>query len=383
MRTTIIAALALTLVACGDHVSSSALAASTATVAPTVALPSPTPAPTPDGPIALGLDPRIGRVSGGILAGWIYDGASGAITRDTTPPTAGPATSPKGRYGLETRNVMANGLIDHTDLWLVDQRTGTERVLYTPPPNAPDRKGAGQPNPNIPPYVYQRTEYVGSWSPDERYLTMWQIAMVSASADADGRPLVVIDVTTGARTDLGWSLLAPQAWRAPHTLAYVAGGGRETWKNKTVRIWAPESGTRDLTSAAEVGLAPAWGGDGRLWLVDGPAGEYDVATYFAGHGIGDRTIISLDLLTSARTTFPRATGYADEGVRLSDDGTLLLVLRRKLVDHRAMGAPESWIELWSARPDGSDARALLRVSAYSGFGYYGSYGSLAKLTWQR
>ena len=43
----------------------------------------------------------------------------------------------------------------------------------------------------------------------------------------------------------------------------------------------------------------------------------------------------------------------------------------------------SWLELWIANVDGSDAKPLMKMSAVNGFGYYGGFGSLAKLEWQR
>lgn len=347
-----------------------------------------TPTPTRSGePLVLGTDPRAGSISGGLLYGWKFDGRSGTLTPDPpAQPGSGRSTSPSGRW-VEPRNVMdvSGTFIERTDLWLVDTLAGTERLLYSPPELPPQQPGKNvQPNPNIPPYPFQRTEYPISWSPDERYLTMWRVESVSASGDADGRPLVVIDIATGALTDLGYALYGyAGAWRAPHTLAYVAGAGRETWLNKTLSVWTPESGPRALTVKDEVGLAPAWGPDGRLWFASGPAGPYDVPTFFSGRGIGDRSIYSLDLATGRRTSLSRIAGYADEGVRVSDDGRLMLIERRKLDPSARTGqSPESWLELWLANVDGSDAHALLRVSATNGFGYYGGFSSLANLTWR-
>ncbi|HZP95451.1 MAG TPA: hypothetical protein VFC31_03810 [Candidatus Limnocylindria bacterium] len=378
VRITVLVGLALTLVACGDHVSSTtapaAPAATVATRAPATLTPLPT--ASPNGPIALGSDPRVGTISGGFLSGWKYDGATGAIARDPDAAASGVAAlSPSGRYALECRSVVADGLTGRTDLWLIDTRTGTERLLYSPP--ADPSEPAAQPNPNIPPYVFRRTERAGPWSPDERYLAVWQIPFVSASADADGRPLIVIDVSTGSFVELGYTLVRPPAWRAPHTLAYIAGTGREAWRDKTLRVWTPESGSRDLTAPDE-GLAPSWGSDGRLWFVRGASGRYDVASYFAGRGVGDRSIQSIDPSTGTRGTLRRVPGYADEGV--SQDGRLLLVLRRTL---DAKGGTDVWLELWASRPDGSDAVALLRIRPLTGFGYYGSYPSLSSLRWER
>ena len=82
-------------------------------------------------------------------------------------------------------------------------------------------------------------------------MLLWRVDYKSASSP-DGLPLLVIDVDTGAQTELGYTLLYFVAWRAPHTLAYVAGAGRETWKDKTLSIWSTETG-----GASHAGLVGA------------------------------------------------------------------------------------------------------------------------------
>lgn len=345
--------------------------------------PAPTPMPLFGGPEALGADARAGSISGGLLYGWRYDGRTGTLTQDSTVSSG--VQSPTGRWLLEQRNVMNGSIIERTDLWLIDAATRAERLLYSPPPRPPDSKGAQQPNPNIPPYVFQRTEYPLAWSPDEEYLTMAQVQIVSASADADGRPLVVIEIATGKIIELGYALYGyAGVWRAPHTLAYVEGAGRETWRGKTLTVWSPDIGKRALTDPLEVGLAPSWATDGRLWFAAGPAGQYDVPTFFSGRGIGDRSVYTLDIATGLRTRLPHVAGYADEGARVSDDGKYVLIERRRLdLAARSGQSPNSWVELWIANVDGSDAKALVKMSATNGFGYYGGYGSLAKLDWRQ
>lgn len=390
MRPALLLAIPL-LLSCGAHVSDGqALAATTPSARPTITVaPAPTSSAVPSStplylyggpPIALGKDPTIGTIAGGILGGFAYSGLDGSIAEQPIRASGSGERSPSGRWLTQQRNIMSGGFIERTDLWIVDQVTGAERLLYTPPADPPSQRGPAQPNPNVPPYAFERTEYVGSWSPDERYLTMWIVGLMSASIDADGRPFAVIDVATGAMVEVGYTLFYQYAWRAPHTLAYIAGGGRETWLNKMLRVWTPEGGARDISAPADVALAPTWAPDGRLWFVSGPAGPYDPPTFFAGRGIGDRSIIGLDLATGSRTAFPRVADYADEGVRFSDDGKSLLVLRRKLT---VAATRDSWVELWSAKPDGTKAQPLVRLSGYGGFGYYGGFAPLAKLDWQR
>lgn len=321
-------------------------------------------------------DPRAGTIVGN---GWRYDGASGVVTAQPTPVSSG-STSPSGRYAIEQRRVIAGGLIDHTELWLTDslQQPPLARLLYRPTISADAPKT--QPNPALPPYVFRATQISGSWSPDERYLTLWILDEVSASMDADGRPLIVIDVATGKLTELGVTLLRKPAWRAPHTLAYVSGGDRFTWSGKTLRIWSPERGARDVTGPAEIGLEPVWDATGRLWFVTARSGQYLPDRYFALEAEGDRSIAVFDPATGSRSPFARVPEHADEGARPSADGAVVLLLRRAVT--RDWRANNEVMELWIANADGSEQRRLLRLPG-SGFGYYGSFPSLTALTWSR
>jgi hypothetical protein len=349
------------------------------------ASPAPTPMPPGGDPVALGADPRAGTIAGGELYGWRYDGRTGALTRDLSVG-AGSDRSPSGHWRVEYRQVRSGKIIERVDLWLIDTASGAERLLYTPPERPlSDKERNVQPNLAIPPYVFQRTEFVLSWSPDERYLALWQIELVSASADADGRPVATVDLATGQLTQLGYMLYGYSGvWRAPHTLAFIAGAGRETWSGKALSVWSPETGVRALTAADEVGLAPTWAPDGRIWFASGPAGQYDVPTFFAGRGIGDRSVYALDIATGQRTKLPRIAGYADEGARVSDDERYVLINRRRLdLAARTGQSPNAWVELWIANVDGSDAKPLVKMSGVNGFGYYGGYGSLAHLDWVR
>src|SRR5947207_941988 len=77
----------------------------------------------------------------------------------------------------------------------------------------------------------------------------------------DGVALPVIDAATGTRVVPGRTLLyGSTAWTAPHTLAFVAGFGRAIWDDKRLRLWSPETGTRDLTADGIASYAPAWSG---------------------------------------------------------------------------------------------------------------------------
>src|SRR5438552_1526208 len=157
--------------------------------------------------------------------------------------------------------------------------------------------------------------YWSSWSPDGRYVALWEVDSYSGSVDLDGRPLLVIEAAAGTKVTLGRTLLyGSTAWTPPHTLAFVAGFGRGVWEDKRLRLWSPETGIRDLTSEGIASFAPAWSGDGHsLYFASGPAGEYDPLAVFAGQGVGDRRIAVLHIATGARRSLAHEPGYVEEG----------------------------------------------------------------------
>src|SRR5206468_1197205 len=76
----------------------------------------------------------------------------------------------------------------HNSLWVIEP-TGTPRRLYEP---------AGA----------TAFLFTVAWSPDGRWLTVWEQPVVSNSWGADGDRLLLVDPTDGRVTDLGKTLLA-------------------------------------------------------------------------------------------------------------------------------------------------------------------------------
>src|SRR5207244_11552361 len=77
------------------------------------------------------------------------------------------------------------------------------------------RDGAGGPEW----VVYRAPElfYWSGWSPDGRYIAVWEVDFYSGSVDLDGRPLLVIDAATGTKVRLGRTLVygrTPWTWCA-------------------------------------------------------------------------------------------------------------------------------------------------------------------------
>ncbi|HEX9436208.1 MAG TPA: hypothetical protein VGA16_03505 [Candidatus Limnocylindria bacterium] len=265
--------------------------------------------------------------------------------------------SPSGKLLALTGPLVADDLPPGTpferpnfvayDLWLVDFDAKTLRRFYVAPSYGPSAFG-------VP--AYPGLE-LGTWSPDERYVTAYQGITLAAGQRGEPVGLVAVDARTGASWPLGGSLhaIAWQAWRAPHTLAYVGAAGRSGWDQRRIRLWSPETAVRDLTGTDEMAFDPVWDPSGRsLYFIRAPAGPYVADDYFAGRGIGARRVARLDLETGARSEITGTPGYADEAVLASADGRDMLVLRRRT-------ARDPLVELWLWPLDGRPPRALATV----------------------
>lgn len=171
-----------------------------------------------------------------------YDGAGGTVeaVASADPPREHPA--PLGALtALERQTRTAGGFWISNELAVRDG-AAAERVIYRAP----------------------EMFYWSGWSPDGRYIALWEVDFFSGSIDLDGRPLLVIDATSGAKVDLGWTLLnGTTAWTGPHTLAFVSGRFRDVFGNKALRLWSPENGVSDVTAPGTAALAPVWSADGR------------------------------------------------------------------------------------------------------------------------
>jgi hypothetical protein len=313
-----------------------------------------------DPPVALASMPQAGTFT--VHDEWRYDGASGTVIRRAAPAPNLEHEAPSGSFvAVEQQARTPGGYAVSTELAVRDRASGSERVIYRAP----------------------LMFYWQGWSPDGRYAALWEVDFFSGSIDVDGRPLVVLDVISGQRIDLGKTLLrGTTAWAAPHTLAFVSGKFRMVWDNKALRLWSPERGVEEITPPGRVGFAPAWSADGRsLYFASGPAGHYDPLSFFNGRGIGDRTISVYDRVSREVTSLAHQAGYVDEGAQQSRDGTRLLVLRRRTVNASDVGSiPDAPIEIWLTDPRGAHGTALVRTT-HVGFGYYGWYPGSDSWDW--
>jgi hypothetical protein len=312
-------------------------------------------------PTVVNSPPSAGTFSMLIAGTWRYDARIRAVYPVDQDPGSTEHLSPAGgAIAVERLRSTPGGYLIATELAIREQ--GVERLLFR-------STGDGF--------------YWSGWSPDGHYVAVWEIDSYSGSVDMDGRPLVIIDVRTGERVDLGRTLLyGTTAWTAPHTLAYVAGSWRMVWDTKALRLWSPESGIRDVTALDVAAFAPVWSADGRaLYFIAGPAGQWDPVAVVAGRSVGDRRIQVYDPTAGTIRSLAHEPGYEEEGVRPSRDGSRLLVLRRTTAaaaDVRSI--PNVDLEVWLTDAAGMHGSALVRFSG-AGLNAYGYLTGPSEWDW--
>jgi len=219
------------------------------------------------------------------------------------------------------------------------------------------------------------------WSFEGR-VSVWETATTSNSLAADGVGITlhVVDVDTGAAVDLGTTLgkRAWAQWSPDDRLAFVSGGGRETWDNKQVVV-LERDGTRRVVAGvlgrtnddASAAIAPAWQptmSGPRLAWIEGPAASMSASfDYFRGVGPAAQRVAVLQAPNSPVTlTCP---DLVTEGVRWSADASAALLLCR------APGVDKHALQVWYV-PLGGTPRPLVAGLGDGGFGYYGLQPSL-------
>src|SRR6266850_2565625 len=260
---------------------------------------------------------------------WSPDGAELAIVRSERRTDPVPALEPVWR----------------STLWHLDRHGGLTKIFDSPNPVS--------------------SLFGVKWSSDRR-VSVWEIATTSNSLAADGAAtsLHVVNVDTGASLDLGTTLGARAwaQWSVDGRLAFVSGGGRETWGNKQLVV-VERDGTRRVVAgdlgrtggASVAAIAPAWqpifGIPARLAWIEGPAQDIGASLdYFRGVGpVAQRVAV---LQTSSSPLRLACPGRVTEGVRPSADASAALLLCR------APGVEQHALELWYV-PLGGSPRPLV------------------------
>ena len=229
------------------------------------------------------------------------------------------------------------------------------------------------------------------WSFDGR-VAFWENATTSNSLAADGAATTfhVVNVHTRAHVNLGTTLgsRAWAQWSLDGRLAFVSGGGRQTWGNKQLIVLERDGTQRVIAGAlgnssdgARAAIAPAWqpvfapsgresvfGPPARLAWIEGPAGDIDASPdYFRAIGpIAQRVAVIETPGGRSQLTCP---GLVTEGVRWSADASAALLLCR------VPGVDQHALQVWYAPIRGSP-RALVTGLGDLGFGFYGLQPSL-------
>ena len=396
---------------------------------PTARVESPAPPTSSATPVALGTAPDVGGVIFQANAGvWRYDGARGTVTwiarygrptadgahyivwldlkegtlTDGTPTLIDAATgsmvaiAPKGARDVDwiVTDLLGVSIGDTVSIGARGpfSAPGASWIRLSPDGGRAVVGSAGSALPFVLDVHTGARRMFGlpgasavGWSPDGRLFAY--TVPNEGTAARDGVRVRVFDLETSRDVDLGVTLTPAwrMSWCAPHALAFSNGPGRETWQNKTLRVWSPERGSDAITEVGRVGLSPSCSGDGHtLYSIVAPEAAYDPLEFFAGSGAGARAIEAYDAADRSSLGFvePRI-GYAAEGVRASLDGKLLLtVQRRTMIGVRPSDIHVS-LELVAVTIDGRQSTRLARIGSDVGFGYYGSYTGPEDMAWSR
>jgi Tol biopolymer transport system component len=211
--------------------------------------------------------------------------------------------------------------------------------------------------------------HLAGWAPDGRAVLFWQ-GILSASIAMDGLALRLVPAAGGAAAEISPAvLLHPDllAWSPDgRRLAFVDGGGRMTWANKTLAVADASLRVERLSPGGRADLHPAWSPDGR-WIAhaSGPAEPRDAGGDGVKRVLARRRIRLVAPDGSGTRQLTDDARFRDERPRWSADGTHLLLAR--LEDEQA--------QLWLMRADGSGQRRVVEELT-PGPGWHGTYGHL-------
>lgn len=204
--------------------------------------------------------------------------------------------------------------------------------------------------------TYDRTQipHLAGWSVDGRWLLAW-IGPASAMAKADGLPLCLIPATGGAPRCLEQKmLLHPDwlSWSSGGQLAFIAGGGRETWINKRLAVMDPDSLAVHwlVDNVEQAPIQPAFSPNGKYLVYSaGPMTPAEAAYARRDVALAQRRIWVIEIPSGQRRQLTNDDRFRDECPLWSSDGGHILFVR--------LG--EAGASLWLMESDGNNLRQVV------------------------
>jgi Tol biopolymer transport system component len=219
------------------------------------------------------------------------------------------------------REIQISGPIEIWSIELADDQAGRPARLFQSPGQEP----------------WPEQILFGDWSPDSRSVIFW-LGMSSASIQADGMSMYVLDSRTGQVTPTGEVTLlnaAYQSW-APDSsaLAFTAGGYRSAQVNKWLDVFDLASGqvTTIISDTEQIPGIVAWSPRGDVIAYAAlPAAETgsDLADWmsFENPAIAARRVYLLDPATGEHRRLNDAGDFQDAPAWSGDGETLYYVQR--------------------------------------------------------
>ncbi len=200
-------------------------------------------------------DDRLAYVAGGNLVVARAGGMAVALAeRGREAAVEGVAWSADGQWlAYALRPTPAAPPSARATLWRIPARGGTAGAVP------------------LPPVPFVGAPLLRGWTPDGgRVLALLPAGdLRTGSVASGGAPLYALPLAGGAPERLADSVLAypdfvaPQPRAGGSALAFVAGGGEATWRNKTIVVVRPGAAGRSvLSTLGRAAISPAWSPDG-------------------------------------------------------------------------------------------------------------------------